>query len=207
MWNHEEIVSGNKLRSDLSAPVWGIGQLIFGFEDFKTNSSDTLNTMVRVQVPKWINERLAIEYQVSGINVDFTNKPNSGSLWRKFDHGKHWRSRQQAHYFTVLVFIMKLTKFESRKTYMDLRFSRLIKMTSQSHANDSQTTFSQKFIVFSWKSHFMSPVHCCWNSLLTWRSEKSFELHSLTCLSAFPEFPRKMIHNHRVHPKLPWPDT
>ena len=66
MWNHEEIVSGNKLRSDLSAPVWGIGQLIFGFEGFKTNSSDTLNTMVRVQVPEWINERLAIEYQVSG---------------------------------------------------------------------------------------------------------------------------------------------
>ena len=42
--------------------------------------------MVRVQVPEWLSERLAIEYQVSGINVDFANKPNSGSLWRKSDH-------------------------------------------------------------------------------------------------------------------------
>ena len=85
VWNHEEIVSENRLRSYLSAPVWGTWQLIFGFEGFKTNSSDTPNTAVRVQVPDWFNERGAIEYQITGINVDFTIKQNFGSLRLKYD--------------------------------------------------------------------------------------------------------------------------
>ena len=40
------------------------------------------------------------------------------------------------------IFTPVLTKFKIRKTHKDLRFSRIIKITSQSHANDSQTVFS-----------------------------------------------------------------
>ena len=55
---------GNRLRSDLSAPVWGPWQLIFGFEGLRKNSSDTPNTVVRVQVPEWFNERLAMNIKL-----------------------------------------------------------------------------------------------------------------------------------------------
>ena len=44
-----------------------------GFERLRTNSSDTPNTVLRVQVHQYFNE-------ISGVDVDLTMKLNFGSL-------------------------------------------------------------------------------------------------------------------------------